>query len=159
MHPRGSRAAVKSPSGVQSASRVISFANSCTTLRVTALLQSMTFGSRGVKRRPLHLDVHPVAPPSLQGRGRGRGPSYVCVCHILVLSQYVKDHFCVVEVVAMNVGSLSLQVSGIRYAPDSGVQSLRAIPAIDVDGSPDSVPPASVCLATPCGSLPPSPQV
>ena len=34
----------------------------------------------------------------------------------------------------MNVGSLSLQVSGIQYAPDSGVQTLRAIPAIDVDG-------------------------
>ena len=51
-----------------------------------------------------------------------------------VLSQYVKDHFCIVEVVAMDVGSLALQVSGIRYAPDSGVQSLRAIPTIDVDG-------------------------
>ena len=39
----------------------------------------------------------------------------------------------------MDVGSPSLQVSGIRYAPDSGVQTLRAIPAIDIDGSPDSV--------------------
>ena len=39
----------------------------------------------------------------------------------------------------MNVGSLSLQVSGIQYAPDSGVQTLRAIPAVNVDGSPDSV--------------------
>ena len=51
----------------------------------------------------------------------------------------LKDHFCIVEVVAMDVGSLSLQVSGIQYAPDSGVQTLRAIAAIDVDGSPDSV--------------------
>ena len=58
---------------------------------------------------------------------------------IRILSKYVKDHFCIVEVVAMNIGSLALQVSGIRYAPDSGVQSLRAIPAIDIDGSPDSV--------------------
>ena len=39
----------------------------------------------------------------------------------------------------MDVGSLSLQVSGIQYAPDSGVQTLRAIAAIDIDGSPDSV--------------------
>ncbi len=39
----------------------------------------------------------------------------------------------------MDVGSPSLQVSGIQYAPNSGVQSLRAIPAINVDGSPDSV--------------------
>ena len=54
--------------------------------------------------------------------------------YILILFQYVKDHFCVVEVVAMNVGSPSLQVSGIRYAPDSGVQAFRPIPAIDVDG-------------------------
>ena len=54
--------------------------------------------------------------------------------HIRILFQNVKDHFCIVEVVAMDVGSLSLQVSGIQYAPDSGVQSLRAIPAIDVDG-------------------------
>ena len=59
--------------------------------------------------------------------------------YIWILSQYVKDHFCIVEVVAMDVGSPSQQVSGIRYAPDSGVQSLRAIPAIDIDGSPDSV--------------------
>ena len=66
-------------------------------------------------------------------------PFYDGLVDIRVLSQYVKDHFCIVEVVAMNVGSLSLQVSGIRYAPDSGVQSLRAIPAIDIDGSPDSV--------------------
>ena len=76
--------------------------------------------------------MNPAAPP-------GGGSADVCVCHILILSQYVKDHFCIVEVVAMDVGSLALQVSGIRYAPDSGVQSLRAIPAIDVDGSPDSV--------------------
>ena len=55
---------------------------------------------------------------------------------VWVLSQYVKDHFCIVEVVAMDVGSLSLQVSGIGYAPDSFIQTLRAIPAIDVDGSP-----------------------
>ena len=96
-------------------------------------------GAISSQLRCSHLDMHPVAPPSLQGRGRGRGPSDVCVCHILVLSQYVKDHFCIVEVVAMNVGSPSVQVSGIRYAPDSGVQSLRAIPAINVDGSPDSV--------------------
>ena len=54
--------------------------------------------------------------------------------YIWILSQYVKDHFCIVEVVAMNVGSLSLQVSGIQYAPDPGVQAFRAIPAIDVDG-------------------------
>ena len=59
--------------------------------------------------------------------------------YIWILSQYVKDHFCIVEVVAMDVGSLALQVSGIQYAPDSGVQTLRAIAAIDIDGSPDSV--------------------
>ena len=59
--------------------------------------------------------------------------------YIRILSQNVKDHFCIVEVVAMDVGSLSLQVSGIRYAPDSGVQSLRAIPAIDIDGCAYSV--------------------
>ena len=64
---------------------------------------------------------------------------YDGLVYIRVLSQYVKDHFCIVKVVTMNVGSLSLQVSGIQYAPDSGVQSFRAIPAIDIDGSPDSV--------------------
>ena len=78
--------------------------------------------------------MHPAAPPSLTG-GVGGGSSFLYnhLLHILILSQYVKDHFCIVEVVAMNVGSLSLQVSGIRYAPDSGVQSLLAIPAIDID--------------------------
>ena len=76
--------------------------------------------------------MNPAAPP-------GGGSSDVCVCHIRILSQYVKDHFCIVEVVAMDVGSPSLQVSGIQYAPNSGVQSFRAIAAIDIDGSPDSV--------------------
>ena len=41
-----------------------------------------------------------------------------------VLSQNVKDHFCIVEVVAMDVGSPFLQVSGFGYAPDSGVKFL-----------------------------------
>ena len=66
-------------------------------------------------------------------------PFYNRLVYIRVLSQYVNDHYCIFEVVAMNVGSLALQVSGIQYAPDSGVQTLRAIPAIDIDGSPDSV--------------------
>ena len=73
----------------------------------------------------LHLHVNPDAPAL---------PFYDGLVHIRILFQYVKDHFCIVEVVAMNVGSLSLQVSGIQYAPDSGVQTLRAIPAIDIDG-------------------------
>ena len=78
----------------------------------------------------LHLHVNPDAAALPLDDG---------LVDVWILFQYVKDHFCIVEVVAMNVGSLALQVSGIRYAPDSGVQSLRAIPAIDVDGSPDSV--------------------
>jgi len=46
------RRGLKLPRSVQSSMRfarfkVISLADSCTTLRVTALLRSMTFGSRG----------------------------------------------------------------------------------------------------------------
>ena len=59
--------------------------------------------------------------------------------YIRILFQYVKEHFCIVEVVAVYVGSLALQVSGIGYAPDSGVQSFRAVPAIDIHGLPDGV--------------------
>ena len=91
-------------------------------------------------RLPLHLHVNPDAPPSLTGGvGGGSFPFDDGLVDVWILFQNVKDHFCIVEVVAMDVGSLALQVSGIQYAPDSGVQTLRAIPAIDVDGSPDSV--------------------
>ena len=59
----------KQQSCVQSASRVISFANSCSTLCVTALLQSMTFGSRGVKDPYICTCTQQLPPPSREATG------------------------------------------------------------------------------------------
>ena len=57
----------------------------------------------------------------------------------LVLSQYVKEHFCVFVVVDVNVGSEAAQVVGIRYASHPGVQTFRPVAAVDVDGSADGI--------------------
>ena len=77
------------------------------------------------KRRAAHLNRSSPCPPwgsDLYMHPRAMSFSFdKHFVHIRVLSQNVKDHFCIVEVVAMNVGSLALQVSGIDYAPNTGV--------------------------------------
>ena len=59
--------------------------------------------------------------------------------NVFVLFQYVKEHSCVFLVVDVYVGSESPQVVGIRYASHPGVQFLRPVSAVDVDGLADCI--------------------